>query len=43
MSLEEQLALEGVGWDGDLAEMRTDRLGDWDVGPDEGSRVRSTS
>ena len=34
MTLEEQLALGGVGWDGDLDEMRTDRFPDWEIGPD---------
>lgn len=29
MSVEEQLAMEGVGWDGDLEAMRTDRFTDW--------------
>jgi Arc/MetJ family transcription regulator len=29
MTLEEQLAMEGVGWDGDLDAMRTDRFADW--------------
>ena len=29
MSVEEQLAMEGVGWDGDLDAMRTDRFADW--------------
>jgi len=34
MSLEEQLAMEGVGWDGDLDEIRADRFPDWEFGPD---------
>jgi Arc/MetJ family transcription regulator len=29
MSVEEQLAMEGAGWDGDLDAMRTDRFADW--------------
>jgi Arc/MetJ family transcription regulator len=29
MSVEEQLAMEGIGWDGDLGAMRTDRFADW--------------
>ena len=32
MSVEEQLAMEGVGWEGDLDAMRTDRFGDWGSG-----------
>ncbi len=28
MSLDEQLSMEGVGWDGDLDEMRSDRFVD---------------
>lgn len=34
MSLEEQLDMEGVGWDGDLATMREDRFADWGSGAD---------
>lgn len=34
MSLEEQLDMEGVGWDGDLVVMRSNRFGDWDSGAD---------
>lgn len=30
MSLDEQLNMEGAGWDGDLNAMRTDRFTDWD-------------
>ena len=29
MRLEEQLAMDGVGWEGDLDAMRTDRFGEW--------------
>ena len=29
MSVDEQLSLRGVGWDGDLDEMRADRSPDW--------------
>lgn len=29
MSIEEQLAMEGAGWDGDLDAMRTGRFMDW--------------
>jgi Arc/MetJ family transcription regulator len=32
MSIEEQLDLEGLGWDGDLAQMRTDRFAGWSDG-----------
>lgn len=32
MSVEEQLAMEGAGWEGDLDAMRTDRSGDWGSG-----------
>ena len=31
MTIEEQLDMEGVGWDGDLDALRADRLVDWDV------------
>ena len=34
MSVEEQLEMEGVGWDGDLDEMRADRLATLDAGAD---------
>lgn len=34
LSLDEQLGMEGLGWDGDLEEMRADRIGDWDSGAD---------
>jgi len=34
MVLDEQLAMEGVGWEGDLEEMRADRIGDWHSGAD---------
>lgn len=30
MRVDEQLAMEGVGWDGDLDAMRTDRFAVWD-------------
>lgn len=30
MSVEEQLEMEGVGWDGDLDALRGDRFADWD-------------
>ncbi|WP_419922966.1 type II toxin-antitoxin system VapB family antitoxin [Candidatus Poriferisodalis sp.] len=29
MSVEDQLATRGIGWDGDLDAMRADRFGDW--------------
>ena len=29
MTVEEQLDMEGVGWDGDLEAMREDRAADW--------------
>ena len=32
MSLDEQLAMEGVGWDGDLDDLRADRFSGWDSG-----------
>jgi len=32
MSVEEQLAMEGAGWEGDLDVMRADRFGDWGSG-----------
>lgn len=34
MSLEEQLAMEGNGWDGDLDAMRAHRFPDWNSGAD---------
>ena len=34
MSLDEQLAMEGVGWDGDLDAMRADRFPGWNNGAD---------
>ena len=34
MSIEEQLAMCGAGWDGDLDAMRVDRFAAWDAGPD---------
>lgn len=34
MTLEEQLDMEGVGWDGDLDAMRSNRFGSWDKGAD---------
>ena len=30
MSIEEQLECEGMGWDGDLDEMRRNRFPEWD-------------
>jgi Arc/MetJ family transcription regulator len=30
MSVDEQLAMEGAGWEGDLAVMRADRFAEWD-------------
>jgi Arc/MetJ family transcription regulator len=30
MSIEEQLGMEGVGWEGDLDAMRSDRFPGWD-------------
>ena len=30
MSVEEQLGMEGIGWDGDLDTVRSDRFADWD-------------
>lgn len=32
MSIEEQLDMEGTGWDGDLDAMRADRFADWGSG-----------
>jgi Arc/MetJ family transcription regulator len=32
MSVDEQLGMEGVGWDGDLDEMRSDRFPGWSEG-----------
>ena len=34
MSLSEQLEMEGVGWEGDLETMRSDRFADWGKGAD---------
>ncbi|MXW61769.1 MAG: type II toxin-antitoxin system VapB family antitoxin [Acidimicrobiaceae bacterium] len=34
MSIDEQLDMEGIGWEGDLDEMRADRIGEWDSGAD---------
>jgi len=34
MSVEEQLEMEGTGWEGDLDTMRTNRFGDWDSDAD---------
>ena len=34
LSLDEQLGMEGRGWDRDLDKMRTDRIGDWVSGAD---------
>ncbi|MDY7105130.1 MAG: type II toxin-antitoxin system VapB family antitoxin [Actinomycetota bacterium] len=31
MSVEEQLAMEGAGWDGDLDAMRNDRFTSWNA------------
>ena len=32
MSIDEQLGMEGVGWDGNLDAMRADRFTGWDSG-----------
>ena len=32
MSVDEQLEMEGVGWDGELDEMRSDRFPGWSEG-----------
>jgi Arc/MetJ family transcription regulator len=32
MSVDEQLEMEGVGWDGDLDALRADRFADWGHG-----------
>jgi Arc/MetJ family transcription regulator len=32
MSVDEQLSMEGVGWDGDLDELRADRFPGWSEG-----------
>lgn len=32
MSIDEQLQMEGAGWDGDLDAMRTDRVAEWGDG-----------
>ena len=29
MSVDEQLEMEGIGWEGDLDAMRADRFADW--------------
>ena len=34
MTIEEQLEMEGVGWDGNLDTMRADRFADWDSSAD---------
>ena len=34
MSLSEQLDMEGIGWQGDLDEMRANRNPEWDNGAD---------
>ena len=34
MTIEEQLEMEGVGWEGDLDTMRANRFADWDNGAD---------
>ena len=34
MSLDEQLDMEGIGWEGGLDEMRANRIGEWDSGAD---------
>lgn len=33
MTVDEQLNLEGIGWDGDLDEMRSDRVRSWSERP----------
>ena len=33
MSVDEQLSVEGAGWDGDLDSMRADRFAGWGSGP----------
>lgn len=34
MSLDEQLDMEGIGWEGDLDEMRANRTPEWDSSAD---------
>ena len=34
MTIEEQLEMEGVGWEGDLDTMRANRFADWDSSAD---------
>ncbi len=34
MAIDEQLDMEGVGWDGDLDAIRAGRFGEWDSGAD---------
>ena len=34
LSLEEQLDMEGIGWEGDLDEMRANIMPEWDSGAD---------
>ena len=34
MSVDEQLEMEGIGWDGDLHAMRTNRFADWESDAD---------
>lgn len=34
MTVEEQLQMEGVGWEGDLDAMRANRFADWGSGAD---------
>lgn len=34
MTIDEQLAMEGVGWDGNLDTLRADRFVDWDSSAD---------
>lgn len=34
MSVEEQLEMEGIGWDGDLDTMRSNRFADWQQSAD---------
>jgi len=34
MSVDEQLKMEGTGWDGDLDAMRASRFADWEVNAD---------
>lgn len=34
MSVEEQLEMEGIGWEGDLESMRSNRFTDWHMSAD---------